>query len=601
MVFASSNIIQIGKMIKLFSVKKCEVDEKNRNIVYVLGYTLIIILRVVIGDRLGVWIASTQYYDDALMINYADLFEHFHSLELPIRWNMVKEMTYPIFLNVVHWCGLKYSTCLSILWIIGAFCVRGALGLFTKSRRFLFIAFCFSLFCPAAFDLWLGTRMYRNVLIAPCVLIVFSLFIILDVTILKKRSYGTIISLFLGITFLATFYIKEDGIWLMACYLFNMLVTIMLCFFIYFKDKKRSLKDIGVAIFMFCIPLVIFVGGTQIYKNINYHFYGVYETNTRTNGELGEFCENIYCIASEDRTSVVWAPIDAIKKAFNVSATLQKHPQLLENIENSHWVGGDIYTTPIKGDFLTWVIRDALADTGIWKSEEQVQDMFRKVNEELRKGFSSGLLKKDDKFQLTSSMGGRNMQEILKLRKFIIEEYKSLLFLKGYEMGGRLTLEFNDNINDSATYYTNMNLFPLSEKITAKRQQEIDKVNVVVSIIFRLYSIMYPIMFGISVVAFFYISISQINRWRNKRAIDETKLSLCFIMAVLFGVSLMYTLSIAWFAEFIDESQRTLTLKFYSVGALPLLILFEIIGFYLFVSNIGSFLLRKYREAMGVF
>lgn len=55
-------------------------------------------------------------------------------------------------------------------------------------------------------------------------------------------------------------------------------------------------------------------------------------------------------------------------------------------------------------------------------------------------------------------------------------------------------------------------------------------------------------------------------------------------MITLLGISFIYVLSIAWFSSFIDKNSWSTVLKFYSAGAIPLLIFIELIGIYLFIS-----------------
>ena len=191
---------------------------------------------------------------------------------------------------------------------------------------------------------------------------------------------------------------------------------------------------------MIFMPFAIFVIAINIYKGINYHYFGIYETNTRTNGELGEFVEKIYKIESTERTTDVWAPEDAIKKAFNASPTLKKNKKIFRKIEKSYWGKGNLKKNPIKGDYLTWALRYALDNAGLWESEKQVSELFHQINEELDEAFQKGTLKKDKKIQLVSSMGGRSLQEIISMKDMIIKTYKITILLEEYSPGGILPM-----------------------------------------------------------------------------------------------------------------------------------------------------------------
>ena len=124
-------------------------------------YTIVIFFRIWFGQYLGAWLPAEQIHDDALMVNYADLYSHYISKDLPEQINMVKEMIYPLFLNIVHWSGLDYSLVVTIIWIIASFLVLKLCRNFIENKKILFLIFLFVLFTPSAFDLWLGTRVYR--------------------------------------------------------------------------------------------------------------------------------------------------------------------------------------------------------------------------------------------------------------------------------------------------------------------------------------------------------------------------------------------------------------------------------------------------------
>ena len=81
---------------------------------------------------------------------------------------------------------------------------------------------------------------------------------------------------------------------------------------------------------------------------------------------MGDFVKNIYKIDSNDRTPEIWAPYDSIKKAFKVSPTLKQYPELLQCIEQSPWVSGNISENPIDKSVKTVTIKyqDTTKDGG---------------------------------------------------------------------------------------------------------------------------------------------------------------------------------------------------------------------------------------------
>lgn len=61
-----------------------------------------------------------------------------------------------------------------------------------------------------------------------------------------------------------------------------------------------------------------------------------------------------------------------------------------------------------------------------------------------------------------------------------------------------------------------------------------------------------------------------------------------------------YTISIGWFTSFLARDYWPTVLKFYSVGAIPLMILIEILGSYLFVTEVSEIINKTERVERNV-
>ncbi len=563
-------------------------------------------LRIVLANLTGIFFPSGGYYDDRLMVEYAVLTKHFGN---PFIDSLVKTISFPLFLDFVYLSGMTYATVLAAVWAAAAGLAACCFRRIYPGRWYALFVYLFVLYTPAAFDASIGTRLYRNAIIAPFVMICFllMLYILLRTAGNKDLTAGNILcpAVFLGLFFLYTYYIKEDGVWMLPCLCLFLAVPILISAVRFAKLPKAG-RPTGRFVRLtaaFLTPLVIFWAGTQLYKTVNLWFFGVAETNTRTEGELGEFAANIYKIESENRTAQVWAPYDAIQSAFDASPTLTGLPELKDNIMHSPWYENDIVQHPINGDFLTWVVRTALLNSGLWQSEKQVQELFAQVNDELAAAFKSGQLQKEDAIQLISSGGGRTPKEILGLKTPVLREYACAVFLHSYIPGANYESDYTDILScEHATLLTRTNLLPLVA--TTLRVKESEAANRVILIIFKIYSILNPVLFILALIG---LAVSLIRLLRRKRSGMEAKESLMllvsvFSLAALFGIGFMYSFSIAWFAEFVwlqNEMQDSM-LSFYSVGLVPLLSLFYLTGLSLLFRNLSSrlhFVRRSGRRA----
>lgn len=541
----------------------------------ILVIIVLAIIRVVLGAKAGCFYSSAAVYDDQLMAKYSMLWNHFNN---PDTYSLVKTMIYPLFINIVYVLNIKYTVVISLIWVLDAYLVYKIVNKITKNSWLSMFFYIYTLFMYPAFDQWTGTRMYRNAIIAPFVLLTICLILKQIINIKSERfTYKSILNtIILGIVFTFTYYIKEDGMWLMACLLFTIVISIgMLIYRI--KSKKEEIKIKKRELIKFAIilivPLLIFELITFSYKSINKHYFGVFEIETKSGGNLGKFNNLIYKIKSPNRTSTVWAPYDAIEKAFDVSETLKKYPELEENILHSIWCAGDIKANPIHGDFLTWVLRESLLETGIWESEEQIDNLFGQINKELEEAFNNGSLEKDNKIQIVSSAGGRSLTEMKKLIYYTKEGLLCNINLEGYS----LKKVGNSGSSDMET----LEAYRKKTKETLPidiPQEELDsssvEYNKIMDAVLKIYSIINIICFTIMIFMILLYIIKYIKNIKHINQYINTEMFQWATTCIMFGIAIVYIVAIMWFAEFImgaENEKRLIT--FYTI-AVPSLMVF---------------------------
>ncbi len=529
---------------------------------------LLLIFRVWLGEKVGNQFYASQVYDDQLLIRYAYLPSHFFEPNID---SLLKTMSYPLFLSFVKVSGLSYTFVLSCVWCCTALYFGSVFYRISDKNKIIgWVSFAYILFFPTAFELWQGTRLYRNAIIAPFVIMLFSyLLIITWKNIKSKISYlDIIISIIFGVLFSFTYYIKEDGLWILACLLFAILVNTIIEIIKFVKNRRG--KRFTMILLTIWIPIFVFIGITGIYKCVNNYYFGVSEVETRNGGNLGEFVSLIYKIESTDRNNVVWAPKDAVDKAWNASPTLQKMPDLYESITHTPWYSQDIEKHPIQGDFLTWVLRTALNDTGRWTNEREVDALFNKVNEEIKDAFDKGELQKDSRIQLLSSAGGKSIQEILNLNPLIVQEYIGAVQLNGYESGAGAVAE----VEPREIAEAGRNLTHISY-LTDYSKKEISGVVIgFINIVFMVYSIINTLLFisvMLGIILFLIILVKQIK----EKSIGTVNVFLGLGCLIFLGISFAYAFAIAWFSDFLFVAGiQPLTLNFYSIG-LPAILSFS--------------------------
>ena len=165
---------------------------KHLNIIIPTVAVLLIILRISFGFMLGNWFPSEQGCDDALLVGYASLKTHFLS---PTPNSLLKYMGYPLLLDFCYVTKIPYSVVMSIMWVCCAILTYFVIkkipidslkqNLKLNIARFFFV---YVLFFPTAFELWMGTRLYRNAAIAPFSMLTFLLTILIIEIFLQHKN-----------------------------------------------------------------------------------------------------------------------------------------------------------------------------------------------------------------------------------------------------------------------------------------------------------------------------------------------------------------------------------------------------------------------------
>lgn len=522
-------------------------------------------LRLCLARLTSCYIITQAQLDDLLMINYSDLFAHFVTGNVAMQDALVKDMGFPIILRVIKFFGVSYTDMISLLWFFAALSTVALMRVLTGRKIFLrdVVIFAFVIFSPIAFDAVTGTRLYRNAALTPLYFVVLNMLAIFFAQPFLKSRTSLTFSIIFGLTFTLTYYIKEDGIWLLCCLVSVTAIALGKIFF----SGEEIFKRVAILL----IPLMIFAGGTVAYKAVNKIFFGVYLINNRTDGELANFLKNVYKIQSDARTAKTWAPTDAIVKAFDASATLQAMPALREAVMHTHWFSGDIETNQIFGDFLGWVMFSALYDSGTCKNPVDQENFLRKVNAELTTAFETGRLQKDDRFQLIASGGGLSAQEIFSLVPLMLTEYRAHVLLYLYEPGSMAQNFKQIERLQRISKRVNMNL--------TEPNPHADLAKNLLEKIFALYSVIQALLF---VAAMIGVGGSVRKIFRRKKNFPLNERLMLSIAAGAMILSAVYAFAIAWFCAFLYLNDQEYTLQFYSVGLVPMLMTFEIFGTYLF-------------------
>lgn len=553
-----------------------KLNKNKLTIIFILIVGFLSLFRIYVGSNLQLWFVTTAHCDDLLLINYADLVGHF------TNWNfesLVKNMSYSLFLSFVKFSGIPYSICLSILWVIAALLVLYVVYKFlTKNKIVLLFSFIFILFAPIGFDIATGLRIYRHAIMAPITLIsLTALFIFLNYT-LKKFNWITVVwGVIAGFTFSFNYYIKEDGITFLPILIVTVFAALIYNIFKTYKSSKKFNIFNFLKIIVACLlPLIVFAGLTIGYEQVNNHYFGVSEINTRSGGELGNFYHNLLKIDDGNKTKEILVPPSTIEKAWNASSTLKSHPELFNHWMHTPWAAGNLYENPLPGDLIMWSLRGTLSDVGLFNNEKSVNEFFKQVNSELEKSFEDGSLNKSDEIFITDSLNGKNMDEISELKTPFIDGLKINLFYE-YVRAVQQPVDTEADIT-SQLVSNDMTRFAesfLNEKIHTNKELHTSQRNAIhfAELDIMVYQYISYIIVLLTIVGFVGLIINQFkNRFKDKN------LNMLLIFEImLIGTFLVQIFAIAWFTSWINQPPID-RMEYYTAGCQGLFALFEILA-----------------------
>lgn len=544
----------------------------SRICVAVVAFFLVVCtgFRLVVSLTLHMWYAWDQMADDRLLMDQS-LPGYFESQG---RYKLAKNQGYSLWLRFIAGTGINVDVAYFLIWFVAAVLVAVAIWRLFHKRWLSLFAYMYVLWNPLAFDNWIGIRVYRNSLFAPAMFILLALLMLLLAAPLEKmhiargirlkhdilRSAAGVAGLIvLGLWFAFVHDLKEDSVWLVPMFL----VVIMLKLAITLKNGVKSVSAGVLAVALCLVPAGSAWLGIAGIKHVNKTHFGVSMLNTRTEGAFAGFMQRVYQIRSADQTPVIWTPKNSIDQAFAASPTLRSVNGLQHYVEHSGFAAPDITEHPLKGEFLSWQMIDAIDATIGWHDERRIQSFFSKVNADLDNAFQSGTLRRTAKISLSSSLVPRTLPEIFSLIGPTLRYYGSYFSLNQY----RLAVKHNDTKpeHENANFIglNQLNIDPHNPNphyfswFSFEHAQRCAQ---------RLLTIYRCINFGLALAALIAIARLALQLRRRMHAhVLPVILALC-----LWIYGLAYSFVVAWYVEYLaaDADQWAARVHFFNTVGL---------------------------------
>lgn len=554
---------------------KVTINQKRewiKKLTVVILMIIFVFLKIESSEYRSVIYDTNGYSDEHLMLEYSDLDNHFNSKNENYQ-TLAKTLSFSWFINLPQKLGISFDTLISLFWGLAALIFYFLVYKISKNRVLGIISFITVLFCPSAYEYNTGIHFYRNIIIAPALFIFFGALcsLLYFSWYFKKQTiiYFVINSLILAFIYPFAFYIKEDGFWMKPVILFFLMWSLLGIVINIIWVHKISVTKGLLSIICLTLPILNFNYQTNRYISANERAFNYSDITLRCGGSFATVINKIYKIKSPDRNYRIWAPRDAIAQAIAVSPTLQNMPDLIERITTYPWFEG----TEIHGDFLPWITLFSLNESNQYTNAQQIEEICSKINEELDTAFKTGELQKDSRIQITSSAGGRDLNEILMMVPDIIQLYQTVIHLKGYDDKVVMPTQEDQEYIASFTKKFNKDLtYPKNDEMKKNFERKNQIGSQLADFDFSIYRIWIPILFYSGLITWVALLIMGIKKIIKLNIIQWITLASVF---VIIGISLVYAAGIIWFCGFLVtagniQDSELWRIIFYGVGLVPI-------------------------------
>ncbi len=411
-----------------------KVKESKKIISYILIFCCIVlsILRIALNFKMAYFIRPDFGSDDGLLFNYAQTLRKFKWLGNYDWQTLVKGISYPLFLAFCAKASLPYPLMIGCLDVLAAGIFVYAIKEKCSNDIVLKVVYMLLLFNPIGLDFLARQRLYRNSLVPNLAVIVFSFFI--GAFLRRKKELKTVLlwNICGGISLSFFYYLREDSVWIMPFIIVVTILNIVDCFLLQDKEQIFTKESICRAC-IFLIPFIMFVVFTNAIKIKNNKEYGVFLINDRSGSYFADTMSDLYKIDAKNENYQVWVSRDAMNIALENSTTLRTiESELREKIKA--WGGGE----EVKGDLISWCIRNAASDKGLYTNAKTANDFWKKVHIELKDAYKAGKIKKKSGIFFTKQATGIKFGEITMYMGKTFENIEKISRYSECEMHGEL-------------------------------------------------------------------------------------------------------------------------------------------------------------------
>lgn len=314
-----------------------------------------------------------------------------------------RSLSFPVFLALCHNLGIPYMAGYTLLYTIACLFFLYSISLLTKNRLIRIIAFDIILFAPSSYDNIMQMA-YNLSFTAPLAILLISSLMIIYLK--KMDTIKELVPFYCiaGVAITGIWLNREDSVWVIPLFFF-FVITMILSYLKYRKEKRMISK-----VALVFLPLVFLVIGNYGYCYMNYKAYGVFVTNDYTDTNFEKAYNTILSVKPYAFPEHCSISHETLKRIYEVSPSMKElepyiEARYLDNRENTYLTQGEApYDGEIEDGWMNFVLREAAAEAGYYKSATISDNFWGKVDKEINEAFEKGLLEKRSMFFFGSTL-----------------------------------------------------------------------------------------------------------------------------------------------------------------------------------------------------
>ena len=556
---------------------------RQKQLYFICGIALILtLIRLYLYYKATYSIDMTASYDDQLFIHYARNLVDGQWLGEYNAKTLSKGISYSLFLAFANKIQLPYSLLLGGFNILASVLITLSVKPIVKKNSILFFIYVFFLFSPIGFTHEYSTRIYRNAIVIPSVVIIVAC--LLAIYYRKYRATKTILPWFflLSLIFPFYWYIREDSLWLLAFVLAALIISfVQILLGVDFRPTKTVEKFLSQITFdrrkliklsLFFLPMISFIVTNQMIKHKNEEVYHLAVVNDRTSGEFAQLMKNL--IRIDDGTNInkensrIWVSHEALNKALAVSPAFAKEAARIKELYTTHaWTqAGKV--KELKGDIIFWALRDVLNESGYYQNNaKETNEFWKQVNQELRAAYRKGDLKKKREVYLMSTGDGKIAEDIPVLLDFFRTAYSDNLFYKDFHQGGNYSFGTHADV-EAAQNFLRVPL--LNNWINSEDPQPpilvLSKTAKISNIMIAIYQKTSGVVLCLAILGFLFLILGSIYAKKDRGFY-------CSALVITSGLILtqfLFLFGVSWFCSYSPE-QKDYFLSVYTGAGVPIM------------------------------